>query len=404
MSKYSYKKLLDIKRASSGLAKLKEKDRNDFLQILSTILWKKRQNIYSANKMDIIRGKQKNLSSAYVHRLNLDEVKLKNIIERLRKLQQLDCGVGKVISEKVLENRIILQKLRVPIGVILVIFESRPEVLLDAAALCIKSGNAVILKGGKDALNTYKVLYQYILEALKKSGISENSVSFLDEIKRKEIYSLLKQKDLIDLVIARGGYEMVKSICENSLIPILSHSAGGARIYVDESADLKMSKNIIINSKISSPATCNSLDTIVVHEKIVAKFMPIIIKELKDYDINIHQENDTNIWQKEFLGMEVAIKIVRNSDEAIQFIENYGKNHTEGIIASNNDVINKFIQEIDAASIMINCSTRLHDGGIYGLGTELGIAIGKLHARGPVGLSELTSYKWIAYGKGQIRN
>lgn len=396
--------LRNIKGASLELGNISEEKKNALLQNICLSIWKNRKKIYAANIKDVAKIQSTKLSAAFVTRLILDEEKLKNIIIRLKNLQKIDGDTGKIIEEKVLDNGVILQKMKVSFGVIFVIYESRPEVTIDAAALCIKSGNAVILKAGKDAMCTNIILYDCIIDALKKSGISKDAIYYLGDINRKGIYALLKQKDFIDLVIVRGGYKMVKSVCERSKVPVLSHSAGGARIYVDESADLKMAKNIIINSKISSPATCNSLDTIVVHKKIAAEFMPMIIKELKRHSVKIYQKKVDNLWQKEFLDLEVAIKVVNNVDEAISFVGKFTKNHTEGIIATNNEVISKFTREIDAASIMVNCSTRLHDGGIYGLGTELGIATGKLHARGPVGLEELSTYKWVAYGSGQIRN
>lgn len=404
-----------IKQSTWELQTMGEKQRNKFLQYLAISLWESRQEIYSANIKDVAKARLNKLSAAFITRLILDGEKLKNIIMRLKNLQKIDNDAGKIIEEKVLDNGVILQKKKVPFGVIFVIFESRPEVMIDATALCIKSGNAVILKAGKDAKYTNKILFSCIMRALKKSGISDNAVYYLDNIKREDIYTLIKQKDDIDLVIARGGYEMVKSICEKSKIPVLSHSAGGARIYIDEGADLEIAKKVIINAKTSSPATCNSLDTIVVHRNIATGFISQIVSELKRLDVKIYGDKATGkivqilsatgkIWEKEFLGLEIAIKIVSSADEAINFIKNYSNKHTEGIIATNNEVIDKFTKAIDAASIMINCSTRLHDGGIYGLGTELGIATGKFHARGPVGLKELTTYKWIAIGKGQIRH
>ena len=291
-----------------------------------------------------------------------------------------------------------LKKVRVPLGVVGIIYESRPNVTLEAAALALKSGNAVILKGGKEAINTNREIVSCIHKAFKKQHLPKEIVLFLDTADRRVVDALIKADKYIDILIPRGGYELVKKVQVNSTIPVLAHSAGGARIYIDKSADINKALRICLNAKINRPATCNSLDTVVVHKGIAGIFLPKFYKLMSQNGVEIR-----NNYETEFLDKIVAIKVVKDVNGAIRFIKKYSKGHSEGIIAVDKRAIEKFVQEIDAAGLFVNCSTRLHDGFIFGLGAEIGIATAKLHARGPVGLKELTTYKWIAYGKGQIR-
>ncbi|MEK7140942.1 MAG: glutamate-5-semialdehyde dehydrogenase, partial [Patescibacteria group bacterium] len=315
------------------------------------------------------------------------------------------AGIGEIIEERTDKNKLFLKKVRTPLGVIAVIYEARPEVTIDVAALCIKSGNAVILKGGSQALETNKTLYACILAALEKTGIDKETVSFISSNSRRTINWLLKKNEYVDLVIARGGYGLVKAVLNQSTIPVLAHAAGGARIYIDASADLSMAEEIILNAKTSKPATCNSLDTIVVHRNIVNKFIDRITNVLEMQHVKVinDQKATEKVWNTEFLGLTVAIKVVKDVKEAVNFINRHSKRHSEGVVAEDKKVIDYFVDSIDAAALFVNCSTRLHDGYVFGLGSEMGISTGKLHARGPVGLKELTTYKWEMYGNGQIR-
>ncbi len=389
--------LINIKKSARGLSQKSEEEKIRFLQNLAKILFVEKEKIIAANRKDIAFAKSMNLSKAFIDRLKLDEKGIGRIIQSLNTIQKMEDPIGRVIEKRRLDNGLLLQKLSVPLGVILSIYESRPEVTIDVAALCIKSGNCAILKGGKEAFHTNKVLYNCIRLALKSVKLSAETITFIAN--KNDIGKLLKQNKYIDLVIARGGYQMVNDIKRNSKIPVLGHGSGGARIYVAESANLTMAEKIIINSKISKPAACNSVDTILVHKEIAAKFIPHISKKLKLLNVEIRQ----NEWDKEFLDLIISIKTVRDIDEAIEFMQKYSKHHTEGIVAEDKKVIDKFINNIDAAALFVNCSTRLHDGGVFGMGAEMGISTGKLHARGPVGLSELTTYKWVVRGNGQIR-
>jgi glutamate-5-semialdehyde dehydrogenase len=376
-----------------------ENEKNIFLKNLAKILSSHRNKILSANKKDLLNVNKNKLSAAFIQRLKLEETDLKKIIERVKQVRLLNSGVGEIIEKKIDDTGLEIHKVRVPIGTILIIYESRPEVTIDVACLCIKSGNAAILKGGSEALETNLVLYECIKKALIKSNFPEEVVRFIIYKNKAIIKRLLKRNDQIDLIIARGGYEMVKDIQNNSSIPVLAHSAGGARIYIDKSADLSIVENILINAKTTKPSACNSLDTVVIHKDIKDKILSKIIKSFKKNEVEIIKGR----WNQEFLGMKVSIKIVDSLNDAINFINTYSKKHSEGIIAQDINAINKFCQSIDSAALFVNSSTRLHDGYVFGLGAEMGIATGKLHARGPVGLKELSIYKWIIYGKGHIR-
>ena len=376
-----------------------ENKRNIFLTNLAKILSSHRNKILSANKKDLLNVNKNKLSAAFIQRLKLEETDLKKIIERVKQVRLLNSGVGEIIEKKIDDTGLEIHKVRVSIGTILIIYESRPEVTIDVACLCIKSGNAAILKGGSEALETNLVLYDCIKKALAKSNLPKDVIYFIRSKNKAIVKKLLKRNDQIDLIIARGGYKMVKDIQNNSSIPVLAHSAGGARIYIDKSADLSIVKNILINAKTTKPSACNSLDTVVIHKDIKEKILSKIIKSFKKNEVEIIKGR----WNQEFLGMKVSIKIVDSLNDAINFINTYSKKHSEGIIAQDINAINKFCQSIDSAALFVNSSTRLHDGYEFGLGSEMGIATGKLHARGPVGLKELSIYKWIIYGKGHIR-
>ena len=404
--------LNQIKKSAQILSQSSEKARNLFLEELASAVDERQEAITAANTKDVLFARGSKLSPALIERLRLNRAGVGKIIGKIREVQKLKSGLGEIIEKKESSEGLIIQKVMVPLGVILVIYESRPEVTIDVACLCVKSGNAVILKGGSEAIYTNRELYKCILVALKRSGLGSDTVSFIE--KRSDSSKLLKQNGFVDLVVVRGGYNLVKTVQRQSTIPVLAHAAGGARIYVDESADLSVAKNIILNAKVSRPAACNSLDTIVVHKSIAATFIPRIVKELLNNCVRVsgdkaagryaEVEAATNSdWETEFLSLKVAIKVVASVDEAVEFIKRYSKKHSEGIITSDKKTIDFFTKAIDAAAIFVNCSTRLHDGYVFGLGSEMGISTGKLHARGPVGLKELTTYKWEVYGNGQIR-
>lgn len=396
------KKILDfrkIRQAAYILSQITEKQKNQFVDYLSGELQMSVKEIIKANREDIL--KLKDLDNSFKQRLLLDGIGIVHLREKLASIKKLQSCCGETIEDINRNNGLRIKKVRVPLGVIAIIYESRPEVTIDVAALCIRSGNVVILKGGSEAIETNKKLYRCIQRALGKMNLPSEIVNFISNSDRKITDNLLKQNKYIDLVIARGGYNLVKYVQSVSTIPVLAHAAGGARIYVDESADQDMAIKIIVNAKTSKPSACNSVDTVVVHKNIEKDFIPTLATVLRNNGIHIMFKNVD--WKEEFLGLTIGIKVVSDINEAIRFINTNSKHHSEGIVAKSKKVVKQFVQNIDAAGIFVNCSTRFHDGYEFGLGAEMGIATGKLHARGPVGLKELTTYKWEVYGNGHIR-
>lgn len=389
--KINYKK---IQNAASELQHISSKQQNNFLEVLEQHLSFSKQKIILANLKDVKAAKKNNLSSAFVERLQLSELGIDKIVQKLRSIRKLESGIGEIIEQKIIDNGITLLKRRTSIGVIGCIYESRPEVTIDVAALCIKSGNVAILKGGSEAINTNKALYKCVQKALEDSSLSINTITFISRNDRIITDTLLKMHDYIDLIIARGGYGLVNHVLQTSTIPVLAHAAGGARIYIDKSANISIIEDIILNAKTTKPSACNSLDTILIHTDIAHSVLPKLQEQLQQNNVKILH----NDWDREFMDLIVNIKIVNSINEAIQHIRTYTKNHSEGIIAEDKKAIKQFTQSINAAAVFVNCSTRLHDGYIFGLGSEMGIATGKLHARGPVGLKELTTFKWELYG------
>jgi glutamate-5-semialdehyde dehydrogenase len=398
------------------LAQLSAEKKRQTLLTLVSILTAEKQKILTANKQDIARAIYDGKSEAFIDRLTFSDKTYASMLNQLQAIAESPEFLHEVLEEKVLANGVRLQKLRVPLGVVAVVYESRPNVTIDVFALCFMSGNVSVLKGGSDAIHTNRILAGCIHQALQKHGISDNVSLFLDTTQRRIVSWLIKERAYIDVIVPRGGYTLVAKIADEAKIPVLYHASGGARIYVDESADLSMALSICVNAKTNRPATCNSVDTIVVHESLAHKFLPLLIEKLWEHDVKIYGDEktreivslhvesaDAEDYDTEFLDYVVAIKIVSDADEAIQFIATHTTHHSEGIVSKDKAVIARFVSTVDAAGVFVNCSTRLHDGGIFGLGAEIGVATGKLHARGPVGLRELMTYKWVAYGKGQVR-
>jgi glutamate-5-semialdehyde dehydrogenase len=389
-----------IRRASLALSRTSESERNSFLSYLAHELGRAGRSILSANARDVQRAKEAKLSEAFIERLVLDRKGLAHLAKKVLSVKRLKSGLGEVIETKALKGGPTFTKVRVPLGVLAVIYEARPEVTTDVAALTVKSGNASILKGGSAAVETNKALFACVRSALAKAKLPAEAVHFLATGDRAVTNALLKRHDAIDLVIARGGYEMVKSVMDESRIPVLAHSAGGARIYVHKSADLSLAIKVLVNAKVTKPAACNSLDTVLVDRAIAPAFVPRLTEAMEAAGVTVKREMD---WDEETLGLKAGIKVVKGPDEALAFIDKHSKRHTEGIIARDKAVVKRFLDSVDAAALFVNASTRLHDGYVFGLGSEMGISTSKLHARGPVGLKELTTYKWEVFGHGDVR-
>ena len=415
MNKQLDKQLRLAKQASLEVAKLSAKRKEALLLAMAKNLVKHKEKIFEANAIDIANTKAKRATGTFIDRLTLTEKGFAGMISQLNIVAHLQDVTGEVIEERTLANGIHLQKMRFPLGVIAMIYESRPNVTTDAAGLCLKSGNAVILKGGSEAAYTNRVLVRYIHEVLEKFHITKEVVTFLDNATHEVVNEMLKRNDLIDVVIPRGSYALTTAVAEKSRIPILYHSSGGARMYVDKSADLEQALEICVNAKTNRTCVCNALDMVLVHKDIARTFLTQLDVRLAGKGFEVRSDRSSKQYMPhaqlanekdfstEFLDSILAVKVISSSEEAIAFIKTHTHAHTEILAAKDKKVIDAFIQEVDVAGLMINCSSRLHDGGEFEMGAEMGTATGKLHARGPVGIRELTTYKWIAYGNGQVK-
>ncbi|MEK7571747.1 MAG: glutamate-5-semialdehyde dehydrogenase [Patescibacteria group bacterium] len=407
--------LQQTKQAASIVAKLSAKEKKQILLALAKELQANQKSILRANQLDVVAAKKTGATEAFIDRLTLTEKGFSGMLAQIETVANLTDVIGENIEQRKLSNGVIIQKKRFPLGVIAVIYESRPNVTIDVVGLCLQSGNTVILKGGSEALRTNTRLVQCVHTVLMSFGLPRATVTFLSEVTHAEIGEMLQRSDLIDVVIPRGSYGLTTAVAKQSRIPILYHAAGGARMYIDKSADLKQALEICLNAKTNRTGVCNALDMVLVHSTIVGKILPAVDKALSEKGFEIRADKAAKKHMKhallakkedfetEFLDSILAVKTVDTASEAITFIKEHTNGHTEVLAAQDKEVIDTFIQEVDAAGIMINCSSRLHDGGEFGMGAEMGTATGKLHARGPVGVKELTTYKWIAYGNGQVK-
>lgn len=404
-----------VKQASFEVARLSAKNKKQLLLTIAKNLREHKEEIFQANMIDVRNTKKRGATSAFVDRLTLTEKGFAGMVAQLEIVAKLQDATGEIIEEKTLLNGIHLQKMRFPLGVIAMIYESRPNVTIDVAGLCIKSGNAVILKGGSEAATTNRVLVKYIHRVLEAFHIAKETVMLLDNATHKTVDEMLKRNDIIDVVIPRGSYALTTAVAQESRIPILYHASGGARMYVDRSANVQQALEICVNAKTNRTGVCNALDTVLVHKDLAKTFLIKLDKELLGKGFEVRSDRNAKEYMEhatlakkedfstEFLDSIVAVKVVDNAQDALFFIKSHTHGHTEILAAKDTKIIDAFIHEIDAAGLMINCSSRLHDGGEFEMGAEMGTATGKLHARGPVGIRELTTYKWIAFGNGQVK-
>jgi glutamate-5-semialdehyde dehydrogenase len=375
-----------------------------------------REELKQSNQKDLYIGREKNLSDAFLDRLALNDNRINAMIKACMDLIALPDPVGEIYETSIRPEGFSVSRMRVPIGVIGIIYEARPNVTIEAATLCMKSGNAVILRGGSNAYHSNLALVKVIQKALKENNVDEHLISYLDSTERSAVDEMLQQDDYIHLIIPRGGESLIRSVVEKSRIPVLKHYKGVCHVYVHEKADLEMAKKIILNAKVQRPATCNSAETLLVDERIANEFLSSALPLLQTAGVEIRAcEKTKNIYNTnmilaseddfyaEFLDLVLAVKVVNNIDEAIAHIHTYGSAHTDAIISQDTAATNYFIQNTDTASVMVNASTRLADGSVYGLGAEIGISTDRLHARGPMGLQELCTYKWLVQGNGHIR-
>jgi glutamate-5-semialdehyde dehydrogenase len=411
------KKTTAAKKASKVLARLSTQTKNKALHSIADALIAKQDEIIKANKLDCSDAKKAGMDAAMLDRLMLNPDRIKGMANDVRTVAALPDPVGESIEARVLPNGLRLERRRVPIGVIGVIYESRPNVTSDISSLCLKSGNAVVLRGGKESLRSNSILAKVIKEAAQAGGMPGDAIQFIESTDRALVNQLLKLKGTIDLIIPRGGEGLVSMVTENATIPVLASGVGVCHMYVDPTADLKKAVAIAYNAKVQRPTVCNALDCVLVHSKVARKFLPMMAKEWAKAGVEMHCDkqaldilSDFNSkraiasdWGKEFLALVAAVKVVDSLDEAIEHIEKYGSGHSEAIITEDYSAAMRFTEEVDAACVYVNASTRFTDGGQFGLGAEVGISTQKLHARGPMGVRELTTYKWIILGSGQVR-
>jgi glutamate-5-semialdehyde dehydrogenase len=371
--------------------------------------------IIEANKRDLAAAEASGISRAMLKRLELTDKKIDQMAEGVRQIAQLRDPVGETIDGFLRPNGMEVRRVRVPIGVIGIIYESRPNVTADAAALCLKSGNAVILRGGSEAINSNLAIAKLINEAIVPIGVPEGAVQIIETTDRAAARELMTMKKYIDCLIPRGGKGLIQTVVENSSIPVIEHGDGNCHVYVDGAADVKMAEEIAFNAKVQNPSVCNAAETMLVSEQIAPKFLPVICKRLADAGVEIRadakareivpglKEATDDDWAKEFLDLIFAVKVVSGIDEAIEHIGKYGSGHTEAIVTEDYTAARRFTSEIDAAAVFVNVSTRFTDGYEFGKGAEMGISTQKLHARGPMGIEEMTTYKYVVTGNGQLR-
>jgi glutamate-5-semialdehyde dehydrogenase len=408
------------KAASRKLAFLSTKVKNKALANISADLLAKKDTILAANEIDYKEGAANGMSTPMLDRLLLNNSRIEGMSQDVQVIATLPDPVGEIFDMRTMPNGLMIGRKRVPLGVIGAIYESRPNVTIDISSLCLKSGNAVILRGGKEAIHSNSTLASVVQKAATRAGVPEGAVQFMENTERSLVNHLLKMRDTIDLLIPRGGAELIRFVAENATMPVVTGGIGVCHTYIDRGADVAKAVAIVYNAKVQRPTVCNALDTILVHADIAPTFLPAIAAELNKAGVELHCDGRAmsilktqsklklvaatdKDWGKEFLALVAAVKVVDSLEEALGHIECYGSGHSEAIVTEDYTAAMRFLNEVDAACVFVNASTRFTDGGQFGLGAEVGISTQKMHARGPMGLKELTSYKWLIFGSGQVR-
>jgi len=408
------------KAASHRMAYLSAEVKNLVLHNIADDLLAKKDEILAANKIDYHEAHASGMSVAMLDRLMLSPERLEAIAQDVLAVAALPDPVGEVFDMRTLPNGLQIGRKRVPLGVIGAIYESRPNVTIDISVLCLKSGNAIILRGGKEAIHSNSALAKVVQEAATRAAMPDGAVQFVENTDRALVDKMLRMRDFIDLIIPRGGAGLIKSVTEKATMPVLSGGVGVCHTYVDKSADIDKAVAIAVNAKVQRPTVCNALDSLLVHTDIAQRYLPIIAAEWTNAGVEMHCDERAMAilkshpslklvpaigedWGKEFLSLVAAVKVVDSLDEALGHIERYGSGHSEAIITEEYQAAMRFLNEVDAACVYVNASTRFTDGGQFGLGAEVGISTQKFHARGPLGVKELTTYKWIIFGSGQVR-
>lgn len=402
------------KQAALALQTASTAQKDQALTIMAELLLNQQEKIITANQQDLIQAKQHNLSQALIDRLQLDEKRIHTMAQGLHDIVKLPDPIGEIIEQINHANGLIIKKIRVPIGVILTIYESRPNVTADVAGLCLKTGNAVILRGGREAIHSNRAIADCLVQAVKQSALPAHSIQLITSTQHDDVKELIQLPEYIDLVIPRGGERLIKAIMQSSYVPVIKHYKGLCHTYVDQDADMQMAINICENAKCQRPGVCNAMETLLVHQHIAATFLPKLAEVLQKHQVELRGDDKTQAiisvnpatdedWDTEYLELILAIKIVDDIEQAIQHINQHGSHHSDAIISNNKAAQQQFLKQIDSATVYVNASTRFTDGGEFGMGAEVGISTDKLHARGPMGLKELTTYKYIIQGTGQIR-
>ena len=413
------KEILNIakaaKKASQTLSVLPTRLKNQVLNQIADEISNNKEFLRGENEKDLKDAHKKKLTPSLIDRLTLSDNVIGAMIEGIREVVQLPDPIGETVKMWRRPNDLLVGKVRIPLGVIGIIYESRPNVTVDAASLCLKSGNAIILRGGKEAIHSNRALAGMMQDVLKRSGVHEAGVQLVPMVEREAVYEMLKLEECIDLIIPRGGEELIRAVVERSRIPVIKHYKGVCHAFVDASADEEMAESIVVNAKVQRPGVCNALETLLVHEGIASSFLPRIVARLKGEkveiraceksrqiipDLKVANEED---WYREYLDLILSVKIVASLEEAIDHITECGSMHTDAIITSDYTNSQLFLQKVNSSVVLVNASTRFNDGNQLGLGSEIGISTTKLHAFGPMGLNELTTLKYMVYGNGQIR-
>ncbi len=403
------------KQAAHTIANSSSKEKNSALEAMADLLEKEAYSIIEENNKDIDFGKSKGLGSAMLDRLLLNEGRISQMSEGLREVVNLPDPVGEVVKMWRRPNDLLVGRMRIPLGVIGIIYESRPNVTADAAGLCIKSGNAIILRGGSEAIHSNIAIASILRKGLKESGLPEEGISMITDTRRELIDRMLMLEDYIDLIIPRGGEALIRKVAENSRIPVIKHYKGVCHVYIDSGAETDKALSISLNSKVQRPGVCNAMETLLVHSDMADTLLPSLARAMEENGVELRGCEKTvkilkNIkravpedWGEEFLDLILAVKVVSSMDEAIGHIREHGSNHTDAIVTENYERAMRFVREVDSSLVLANASTRFNDGYQLGLGAEIGISTTKMHAFGPMGLEELTTTKFIAFGDGQIR-
>ncbi|HWR73776.1 MAG TPA: glutamate-5-semialdehyde dehydrogenase [Nitrospirota bacterium] len=415
IKQYVTEKAKTAKGASRALANISTEIKNNALFKMAAGLEKDAERLIAENKKDLEEGRKKGLSSAMLDRLKLTPERIKSMADGLREVAALPDPVGEVIKMWRRPNGMQVGRMRVPIGLIGIIYESRPNVTADSAALCVKSGNAVLLRGGSEAVHSNTAIADILNRAGAEAGIPDGSVSFIENPDRACVMEMLKTSQYIDLIIPRGGEGLIKMVSENSTIPVIKHDKGVCHVYVDDKADLAMAEEVCFNAKVQRPGTCNAMEAMLVHKDLAKTFLPNMLKRFQDARVEVRGDERTQAagkgikaatdkdWDTEYNDLILNVKVVDGMDDAMAHIAAHGSQHSEAIVTADYNRAMRFTREVDASAVFVNASTRLNDGFEFGLGAEIGISTTRIHARGPMGLEELTSTKFIVLGNGQIR-